>query len=106
MSSIITPLSPAEEVIEEQTASREGWLHRILVALDQFGNVFLFRGQPGETISTHAARACRLGKTWGRAMSAFLDIFQADHGSKARAGDIERAKNLLRIEDAWDQPTA
>ncbi len=101
MPDAIIPLTPAQETHEESQAAKEGWIHRSLVALDQFANVVFFRGQPGETISTHSARADRLGKAWGRVMSRFLNLFQSDHGAKARAGDIERAKNLLRIENAW-----
>lgn len=101
MADAITPLSPTEEIHEEGQAAQEGWIHRSLVAFDQLINVVLCKGQPGETISTHSARADRLGKTWGKWISRFLNIFQSDHGAKARAGDIERAKNLLRIEDAW-----
>lgn len=97
----LTPLSPAQEAHEEAQTYVEPWWHRVLVAFDQCCNVIFFKGQSGETISTHAARACRLGKLWGKAMIYFLNIFQADHGEDARAGDIARAKNLLRIEDAW-----
>lgn len=99
--SVITPLSPAEEAQQEQQASQEGWARRSLVAFDQMCNVIIFRGQPGETISTHAARAARLGHKWGIWLSAALNVVQGDHGAKARAGDIERAKNLLRVENAW-----
>lgn len=101
MADAIIPLTPEQEVHQELTAAKEGWFHRSLVAFDQMINVIIFRGQPGETISTHSARADRLGKTWGKLMSRFLDLFQADHGAKARAGDIERAKNLLAIEARW-----
>jgi hypothetical protein len=97
----IVALTPAQEVIQEQQAASEGWAHRSIVAFDQLVNVFLLRGQPGETISTHAARADRLGNAWGVWMSRFLNIFQSDHGAKARAGDIQRAKNLLKIEESW-----
>lgn len=97
----IISLTPEQEAHQEQTAAREGWMHRSLVAFDQMVNVIIFRGQPGETISTHSARADRLGKTWGKVMSRFLNFFQSDHGAKARAGDIERAKNLLEIEARW-----
>jgi hypothetical protein len=101
MTDPIIALTPAQEAAQELQASQEGWAHRVIVALDQFINVFLVRGQPGETISTHAARADRLGKTWGIYMSRFLNVFQTDHGAKARAGDIQRAKNLLKIEEGW-----
>jgi hypothetical protein len=39
-------------------------------------------------------------------MSRFLDLFQKDHGAKAQAGDIERAKAVEaleeRSEEAWN----
>lgn len=100
----VQPLTPQQEAVQEAQAAAEGWVHRSIVALDQLGNVWLFRGQPGETISTHSARADREGKAWGKYMCIFLNLFQGDHGAKARAGDIQRAKNLLRIENEWLQP--
>lgn len=101
MPDVITPLTPAQESQQESQTAQEGWIYRSLVAFDQLCNVTLLRGQPGETVSTHAARAARLGKTWGVWLSAALNVIQSDHGARARAGDIERAKNLLRIEKAW-----
>lgn len=62
-------------------------------------NVVLFFGRSDETISAHSARACLEGKTWGKWMSAFLNIFQSDHGVKAQAGDAERAKSILATEE-------
>ena len=94
----ITPLTPQQAAQQEAQAAKEGWLHRSLVAVDIMANVVILRGQPDETISSHAARAAEQGKAWGRAMSRFLDWFQADHGAKAVSGDLERAQNIENIE--------
>lgn len=83
---------------QEAQAAREGYVHRVLVAFDQFVNV-LFRGRPDETISARAYRAALEGKLWGRVMNAFLNIFQSDHGAKAAAGDLERAQAIMNTED-------
>ena len=55
-------------------------------------------GDEDETISSRSARAAEKGKPWGVAMSKFLDIFQKDHGAKAQAGDLERAKAVEQTE--------
>lgn len=100
----VTPLTPVEEIQQQQQAASENWIRRCLVALDQFVNVTVFRGQPNETISTHCGRACVEGKLWGKALAGFLNWFEPDHCSKARAGDIQRCLNLIRIENSWDNP--
>jgi hypothetical protein len=94
----ITPLTPAQVAQQQAQAAKEGYLHRDLVALDQTANVFL-GGKPDETISARAARADEKGRWWGRVMSRFLDFFQSDHGPKAQAGDVERAKAVESLED-------
>lgn len=94
----ITPLTPAQLAKQEAQAAHEHYIHRALVGLDQFMNV-LTDGDPDETISARAARAAEKGKPWGIAMSKFLDIFQANHGPKAQAGDLERAANVTKLED-------
>ena len=99
MSDPITPLTPEQAAVQEQQAAKEGWIHRDLVAVDIAANVVVLKGQPDETISSHAARADEQGKFWGKAMSRFLDFFQADHGPKAQAGDIERAENVEKLEE-------
>ena len=98
MADPITPLTPTEQAKQEAGAAREGYLHRSLVALDIFANV-LTGGYPDETISSRSARAAEAGKWWGIAMSRFLNLFQSDHGAKAQAGDIERAKTVEHLED-------
>jgi hypothetical protein len=78
---------------QEKQAAQEGYIHRVLVAFDQFVNV-IFRGRPDETISARSYRAALEGKLWGRAMNAFLNIFQSNHGAKAAAGDLERSQSI------------
>ncbi|MGH9684794.1 MAG: hypothetical protein ACRD4S_14425 [Candidatus Acidiferrales bacterium] len=89
----ITPLTPEQIAEQEAKAGREKYLHRALVGFDQFVNV-LTDGDPDETISSRAARAAEAGKLWGVELSKLLDVFQADHGVKAQAGDIERAEKV------------
>lgn len=97
--SILTPLNAVQTAAQEAKAIHQGYVHRVLVAFDQFMNVMIFFGRNDETISAHASRACLEGKIWGRLMSAFLNIFQADHGVKAQAGDAERARAILATEE-------
>ena len=105
----MSPLDPNQTQQQEQQAAKEGWLHRSLVAFDQGVNVILLRGLPDETISAHASRAALAGKGWGKALSGFLNLFQKDHGPKAQAGDLERAKNIEQVEEksgGIDEPPA
>jgi len=97
MNNPVTRLSPAEEHTEERETACEGYVHRVLVAGDIFTNVVL-GGYPDETISSRCARAAFAGKWWGIWMSGFLNLFQADHGAKAMAGDEERAENVEELE--------
>lgn len=93
----VTPLTPEKEAQQERQAAREGYVHRVLVGLDQWVNV-VCGGLPDETISSRASRAAERGKLWGVAMSRFLNLFQRDHGPKAQAGDTERAEKVLSTE--------
>lgn len=97
--SVITPLSSTEAAAQEAQAAKEGYIHRVLVAFDIMCNVVFLKGQQGETISSHSARAAFQGKRWGIWMSAWLNWFQGDHGAKAVAGDLERAENLEQFEE-------
>ena len=49
---------------QESQAADEGYLHRVLVALDIFLNV-VFKGREDETISARSYRAALEGKIWG-----------------------------------------
>jgi hypothetical protein len=76
-------------------AAAEGWLHRLLVVLDIFLNVVFLRGQQDETMSAHAWRASLEGKSWGKALTYWLDLIQPQHGPKAAVGDLVRALNRV-----------
>jgi hypothetical protein len=90
-------LSPQQIEQQEQQTAKEGYLHRVLVALDQFGNV-VFGGDPDETISSRSARAAERGDWLGKFMCWWLDKLQSNHGEKAECGDLERAKIVEQIE--------
>ena len=101
MTDPITPITPAQESQYEAQAAKEGYLQKDLVGLDQFANV-LTGGLPDKTISSRMARWDTQGKNVkkvvGHAMSAFLDLFQKDHGAEAESGDVERAEIVENIE--------
>jgi hypothetical protein len=99
MSDGITPLNPNQEATQERLAIEHGYIIRVLLALDMFCNVVLFRGRLDETISTHSARAAVEGKCWGIWMSKFLNLFEKDHGAKASAGDLIRAESIVSTEE-------
>ncbi len=90
-------LSPRQIEQQEQETSKEGYMHRVLVALDQFGNVVL-GGDPDETISSRSARAAERGNWLGKFMCWWLDKLQHNHGEKAECGDWERAEIVEQIE--------
>lgn len=92
-----TPLTPSQIVKQEERAGKEGYLHRTLVALDQFANV-VSGGNPDETISARSARAAARGGAIGKFMCWWLDKIQPNHGEKAEAGDLERATKVEQIE--------
>jgi len=79
-----------------QLARREGYLHRVLVALDQAANVVL-GGLPDETISSRCARHRR--RWWGRVMCGWLDLVQPGHDVLAREADLGRAESAERAEE-------
>lgn len=83
--------------LEMSQAEHEGYLHRVLVAVDQMFNV-LFRGRPGETISARAYRAALLGHRWGSVLNFLLNIVQSNHGAKAACGDLARALSIAATE--------
>lgn len=99
-----TPLTPEQIQKQEQQASKEGYLHRSLVGLDQFANVVI-GGRPDETISARSRRAAADGNKVGKFMCWWLDKIQKNHGEAAEAGDLERAQSIENIEnDALKQP--
>lgn len=90
-------LSPQQIEQQEHQTAKERYVHRVLVALDQFGNV-VFGGDPDETISARSARAAERGNWLGKFMCWWLDKLQSNHGEKAECGDWERAKTVEQIE--------
>jgi hypothetical protein len=90
-------LTPDEIQVQETETAQEGYLHRSLVALDQFANVLL-GGNPDETISSRSQRAAQRGDWRGKAMIWWLGKIQKNHGEDAQAGDIERATAVEDIE--------
>ena len=93
---VIMPVNEAFVEAYELRAAREGWAHRFLVAFDICVNV-LFRGQPDETISGRAYRASLENKLWGVVMNYWLGLLENQHGAKAAVGDLQRAKNRIKI---------
>jgi hypothetical protein len=68
MSSVITPLTPAQEAVQEEQTTQEGFIHRNLIAVDMLGNT-LTGGANDETISSRSARAAERGNKFGKLMS-------------------------------------
>jgi hypothetical protein len=95
----LTPaaLTPAQLATAQARASKEGYVHRVLVAFDQFWNVAA-DGLPDETISARSERDAIKGDFLGKLLTHGLDLIQADHGQKAAAGDLERATTVVTVE--------
>lgn len=98
MSDGIVPLTPEQLAAQELTAQHEGYLHRVIEQVDVTANVAT-GGLQDETISSRSARAAERGSKFGIVMSKFLDLFQKDHGAKAQAADLERAKIVESTEE-------
>lgn len=100
MSNPITPLTPAQAVVEESQAKSENFILRDLVGVDIFVNE-LTGGPMDETISTRLAidsvEGHGVSKVIGKLGSAILDKFQSNHGADAAAGDLERARSEVKI---------
>ena len=69
------------------------------MAVDQFLNVLLFNGHPGETISSSLGRAAAQGKWWGKAGSWVLNTVSRGHTEGAEAGDLRRARIVIGVEE-------
>ena len=98
-----TPLTPEQIQQAEARAAREGWLHRTLVAFDQFWNVAACAGLPDETISAHTRRVVddpeAKHKLLAKVLNHMLDVVQPDHGALAEAGDEQRAETVEKTEE-------
>ena len=99
MSDPITPLTPAQQAIQEAQASKEGFVKRNLIAIDDLGNT-LTGGHNDETISARTARDAEQGRWLGKVISRGLNLFQKNHGAKAIAGDLERAQTIVQVEES------
>lgn len=102
-----TPLTPEQIAEAQYNASKDGYLHRDLVALDQDINVDA-GGLPDETISSRVRRVSDAhpeyrgwnpGVWLAKALNAGLNLIQANHGAKAQAGDLERADEVQATEE-------
>lgn len=96
-----TPLTPAEVQAAEERASKEGYIHHVLVSFDDFWNV-VTGGQIDETISARVGRVAkdpvRKHKLLAVVLNHALDWIQPNHGEKAAAGDMERAEAVEKTE--------
>lgn len=100
-----TPLTPEQEKQAEANAAKDGYLHRDAVALDDAVNV-LADGNLDETISARVRRVSDAHKGWSwnpgvwlaKGLNAGLNLIQKNHGAKAEAGDLQRAKKIEEIE--------
>jgi hypothetical protein len=99
----ITPLTPAEAKQAEQDTAHESYVRKDLIAVDICANELL-GGQMDETISSRMARwdveDTGVKHEVGKLISKGLDLFQKDHGSQAVAGDLERAKEVEKVEES------
>lgn len=99
-------LTPQQIQQAEANASKDGYVHRDLVALDQDVNVDT-GGNPDETISSRVRRVSDAHPGWSwnpgvwlaKSLNAGLNLLQANHGAKAEAGDLERAQAIIQVED-------
>lgn len=91
------PLTPVQTATAELKASKEGYVHRVLVAFDIFWNV-ASGGIEDETISSRAERAAIKGEFLGKLLTHGLDVLQSQHGQKAESGDLERATTVVTVE--------
>jgi hypothetical protein len=92
------PLTPGQVQLAEARAAKEGYVHRVLVGLDQFMND-LAGGLPDETISSRSERDAIKGDFAAKLITHGLDLIQANHGQKAEAGDVERATTVVAVEE-------
>ena len=69
----------------DRDVAKRNWFFRILLALDQLGNVIFWNGSQDETISSHIQRRIRNGKaTWfDKKLCCFLKKFESNHCEKS-----------------------
>ena len=95
--------TPVQVAQQEAQTTQEGYIHRVLVAFDQFWNVAATDGLPDETISAHDRRVVddptAKHKLLAKVLNHLLDDIQPNHGAKAEAGDLQRALTVAGVEE-------
>lgn len=76
-----------EALIEkfENDVKKRSWIMRVLLALDQLGNVLFWNGSQDETISSHIHRRIESGKaTWfDKKLCCLLKKLEDNHCAKS-----------------------
>jgi hypothetical protein len=101
----VTPLTPAQIASDEAKALRQPYWLRLLLAIDDLGNVAVLNGEPGETMSSHFARMALENDELGKIACALLNCAQQDHGANAIIGDLTRAQIIAALEENSGIPT-
>jgi hypothetical protein len=83
-------------------AGTSTWMRHVAVCFDYFWNVVI-GGQLGVTISARAGVAHVDGKKWGKNMVMGLNQIEIDHCQLAIQGDIDRAKEVIRLLSPYDK---
>jgi hypothetical protein len=73
----------------------------VALSFDMFFNV-LTAGMLDVTISSRAGIAAAQGKTWGKILSKFLDIFEKNHCQLAIQSDIDHAQQVIQKLSPYD----
>lgn len=98
----ITPLTPERQALAAQETDKEGYVKRNLIALDELGATIL-GDKNDETMSSEFARMAvedhGIKQEVGIVMSKGLDLIEPDHGAIAIAADLERAKEVEKLEN-------
>lgn len=71
------------------------WLKNIALAADQFLNA-IFWGDPDETLSRRAARACESGTDWGCTLCKWLDKVDERHCQKT-LDRVQRPEGYMSV---------
>lgn len=96
------PLTAQQIAAAELRAAKEGYIHRLLVGIDQLAAAAL--GIPNDqTISSETEIAAHK-RAWyagiARLLNDGLDALQKSHGQKAQVGDIVRAERVISTDES------
>jgi hypothetical protein len=98
-----TPLTPTQIQSNAEQVDNEGYLRVVLVGFDQMWNTII-GGMPDETISAHVRRITddpnAKHKLLAKVLNHMLNVIQPNHGARAEVGDLTRAENVLKTEQA------